>query len=1467
MRIAVIWRSGALWGFTVAGDMGEAGSDRAEVAGMQAALRTWALRAASEGGRSLRDLPPPVLLSLLCAAAVSPLLAAVGGAGAIFVAGSGVLSSVAGGVLSGVLTEALDRVRSRSRPDEPGSAEVEAEAADAIGRVLAGGGADARALRVEIASVLEGIGAGRVLLQAAIEQSGNSVRDDVIGAIGALGCDFAEMGFLAKDVAQVVADLQQRMDVQTVIVRTIAADARTIIEQGSRQSADMQLVIDDLAAMASRVGLAAVVSTAGGERQPRWVRGCPYRGLLPFQEADAEVFYGRERLAAELAAKVALHATSGGLIFITGASGAGKSSLMRAGLLPRLARGQQVAGSQRWSRVVMTPTHDPLSELASRLAALSGTADALAIRESLALHPDQAHLPVWSAVLGDRSARGDQDAGLDADARLLLVVDQFEQVFTLGSGPGQQAFIKALCAAASNPAGPHQVPPALVMIIVRGDFWDRCAAYPELAGGLQEGQFLVGPMTESDLRLAITGPADAAGLQVDPALTDAILADLQAASGSEAAGALPLLSQAMSLTWDEREGSRLTSRGYALIGGVSHAVQSSADGVYDMLQAEQQDVARVLLRSMVVASRDGRLARRPVSRDELYGTCAESGQNQVDAVLEAFAAKRLLVLDSGTAQLSHDALLSEWPRLQGWLGDDRAGWILHGQLADDAEEWQAHGQDSSFLYRGTQLAAVRHASALWSRDPARSPAVTSTQREFLRMSGRASARSRLQRRFLAGVLVVLLAVSLVSAVQARRAAATADHDRDVALSVQLAGQSEALDDFDPETAAQFAVAAWRISPTLQARESMLDAVAQPLHAVLLAGDASAVAFSPDGKLLATGDQDGTARLWDVATGQQVGAAMQASSDTSEGVQGVAFSPGGKLLATAGADGTARLWNVATGRQVGHPISADPHGDLLGVAFSPGGKLLATAGADGTARLWNATTERQVLPAIQAVPPSVLAPVWGVAFSPGGKLLATAGGNGLVRLWNVATGHQVGEPMSVAGTAGIGPTSVAFSPNGSVLASEGPDLTVRFWDVATGRQFSRPTGIKVTWSISAETFDKNLTGTFNGEYRYFDPVASAVPQLRFSPDGRVLATASRYQPVQLWDVATGRQVTSPAVLNFSESGVQGVDFSPDGKILATVDATGATRLWNLATYSQIGQPEEIGIIRAGQALIAPGGTTVATADVNGVVQLRDTTTGRIVTVHAGPSAAGVAMAFGQGATVLATADQAGLARLWSTATGRPVEDGIPAVRIFDLSTGLPVLVLGRGSDGQALGIADPEGYVEVLNTSTGLELGAPLYVGALGGQSALALSPDGRYLATGGADGMARIWDLQTGRQEVPAMNATSAGGVTAVTFSPDGQFLATVGADGTARLWDAATGHQIGSAVNAGTSTHVIAAAFTASGTALATADSDGTLRLWNVSFPSDLLTAVCVLAGNPLTAAQWTAEIGSVPYQDECPT
>ena len=291
-----------------------------------------------------------------------------------------------------------------------------------------------------------------------------------------------------------------------------------------------------------------------------------------------------------------------------------------------------------------------------------------------------------------------------------------------------------------QPAGLAGEPPARMVIAVRGDYWDRCAAYPQLVRAMEQDQLVVGPMREASLRRAITGQAEASGLRVDSALIDAIVADVHAADAGPGGAVLPLLSQALALTWENREGDRLGREGYDRAGRVARSVEVSAEDVYTGLPEGQQAVARDMFRRMTAVDPDRRPVRRPASRAELCTGRPKNQRAEVGAVLDAFARNRLLVLGTDSAEIAHDVVLQAWPRLRDWLEEDQASLILYGQLAEDAARWRQNGKDSSLLYRGVQLAATQEATRVWAADPGRYPALTTGEADFLRASGRAATR-------------------------------------------------------------------------------------------------------------------------------------------------------------------------------------------------------------------------------------------------------------------------------------------------------------------------------------------------------------------------------------------------------------------------------------------------------------------------------------------------------------------------------------------------------------------------------------------------------------------------------------------------------------------------------------------------------------------------------------------------------
>jgi WD40 repeat protein len=1173
--------------------------------------------------------------------------------------------------------------------------------------------------------------------------------------------------------------------------------------------------------------LAAELVTADAEVVAQGeTTGAPYVGLAAFQPDDANRFFGRERLVTDLLDRVRERR----FLAVFGASGSGKSSVLRAGLVARtMAEGNPV--------LLLTPGPHPREECAVGLAAFTG-ASAAVLRTELAADPENLHLRVRQALI-------DRPAGSD----LLLVIDQFEEVFTLCRAHDERAwFIQALVGAAR--AATSRV---RVVLGVRADFYGHCGQHPELVEALRDGQLLVGPMTADELRQAITAPAGRAGYTVETALVSRLVAD---AAGQPAA--LPLVSHALRETWRRRRGTRLTLAGYEEVGGIAQAVARSAEHIYSSLDAVQQGMAKQLFLRLTAMGEGTEDTKRRISRHEL------DTDPDPAVVLETLAAARLVTVGQESVEIAHEALIRGWPRLGDWLREDREGLRIHRQLTDATQAWDALHRDPGSLFRGARLAltqgwAERHDDALSVRE-----------REFLRASDREEQRGARRLRRLVAALAVVSLLAGAAAITAFLAEQRARQERDLAVAHEVIARAPALHAINPGLAVQLAVAAYRLAPDLQTRSGLLSTVASPHFTRLEHPDTvTTVAFSPNGRWLATTNNDHNVRLWQLADAST----PQILAGHTGLVESSAFRPDGQVLATGSEDGTVRLWDLGDRNLplAVIPLQAPPRS----VAFSPDGRTLLTGGDDHTAHLWDVSQPHQ--PSPLGILEGHFDRVLAVAFSPDGRTAATAGADRTARLWNVADPHR-SELMATLSEHNQEVESVAFSPDGHTLATSSADHTARLWDVSTPRQ---PVGLAV------------LAG-------HSDQVNSVA----FSPDGRILATGSADLTTRLWDVTNGRQPAELSTLTGHTQAVISVAFSPDGHTLATGSEDNSARVWPVPGPVLTGHTDLVL-----SAAFTPDGRILASTGYDRTVRIWDTADlgnphvlailaeprplrsvalrrdGRLLAVAAGnatvylwdltdpqqPTPAGTvtghvgtvrSVAFSPDGHTLATGGEDHTARLWDVSD--PTKPS--ALATLDDHTDR-VMTVAFSPDGHTLATGSYDRTAKLWDATDPRH---PTALATLTGHThvvrSVAFSPDGHTLATASWDRTAKLWDATDPRH--PTMLATlpgHTGPTNAVTFSPDGHTLATGGDDGAIRLWEISNPHEpANTAILTGHTDLVFALVFHPDGHTLATAGRDRTIRLWDTN--PDLATHhACSLAGPPITQDQWSAAFGNYPYTPPC--
>ncbi|MCX4904354.1 hypothetical protein [Streptomyces sp. NBC_00878] len=841
----------------------------------------------------------------------------------------------------------------------------------------------------------------------------------------------------------------------------------------------------------------AAGTSVDGDSEDREKKGArpPYVGLAAFGEADAGVFFGREKLTGTLVE----HLKEKRLLVLFGASGSGKSSVLRAGVLPAFPGVSSLA---------FTPGPHPLEECAVRLAARAD-ADPGRVRAELTAEPHTFHRMVRQILARQ------QEAGSAAD-ELLVVVDQFEEVFTVcRDARERERFVASLVHAAQVPDSRTRV-----VIAVRSDFYTHCTRLPGLVDALPHAHHPVGPMTAEELRAAIVQPAARSRLTVESALLTTLTADAHGRPG-----ALPLLSHALLETWSRRRGNALTLAGYRAAGGFEGALTQTAEEFHRALSDSRQRAARRLFLRLVALGEGTEDTKRRVPRQEL------DGGPDTEFVLEQATRARLLTADGDHVEIAHEALIRCWSRLGGWLDEDRGQERLQRALTEATTLWESLDHDPDILYRGVRLAAAQDLprQALTARERAFLDAGVSAAREEERRD-----RRRLRRlRRMVGALAVLLVCAVAAVGFAVQAQDTITRQRNEAVILRAADESVRLSPQYPSLAAQIALAAYRQAPQERTRDTLLSTLSVASAGPRLTGRTPAghtPAVTADGRMLAMADSAYTV-LWDMADPRRPRRLATIDGDGA-GLNFVEFTPDGGTLIGAGGDHTLRLWDVSDPM---HPtlLSKRPtgHSDAVyAVAVSRDGRMAATSSYDDTVRLWDMTDPAR---------PRTLDTLTGhrgnvkpVAFSADGTTLASGSDDRTIRIWDMT--HPQHATLAVLKGHRHFVDALAYSPDGRTLLSGSDDHTAKLWD------------------ISALPRHREL-----GELaRHADIVAGVA----FAPHGRTAVTVGVDGTVNAWDVTDRTRPAPLAVLTNPGGSVKEVRYlAADGTIL-TVTAHRSVQVW-------------------------------------------------------------------------------------------------------------------------------------------------------------------------------------------------------------------------------------------------------------------------------------------------------------------
>lgn len=1179
---------------------------------------------------------------------------------------------------------------------------------------------------------------------------------------------------------------------------------------------------------------------------PSLPRPCPYPGMRPFREDESHYFFGRDRDIQTLLD----HLHNFPFVTIIGTSGSGKSSLVFAGLIPALKDGK-LYQTQHWRICSMRPGETPFTTLQNLLGSdLSNPKDA--VKNTLFIPP------------------GAQ--------KLLIVVDQFEELFILSESKEEeinrfQEILQHLI----------KIPDCLVVLTVRMDFYADLTRYPLLWKEIQQHRQEIVPLDHAGLRDAILKPAEQVGVFVETALVERLVAD---AAGEP--GVLPLVQETLSLLWQGLERRFLPlhayetlSRSNELFGvpnegqltGLQVAIARHADTTLNTLNETQQQIARRIFLRLVHFGEGRPDTRRQQPVKALHSTVGSP--QEFNHTLEQLTVHRLLTrsgeeqTDEGYVDIAHDALIDGWPTLKDWIQKWKEAEQVKRRLEEKVAEWERLDRKGSLLDEKTFPEAEA-----WIHGPdAIILGYRSNLIEFIEDSRKAIERRRKSlRNWL--ILVTVIAIVAIGAAfgayygfrQATRNENLANQQKEVAQqerdnaiqqSIKALNQnSHSLFLSHDELGALFAgvkagksvkhfdvPAILHYETVFNLREiiysggvyerSRLEAHSTPVWSV---------SFSPDGKILASGSEDGVIKLWNVSTGEEI-KTLPGHSDYGQPLKEVfslAFNHDGTILVSGGRDDKIKFWDVSAGKEIRnfyHGDENDARGGVRSLTFSPNGKLLASGSEDSTIKLWDSTTGTEIAK-FQGKGFGDGEGVLAIAFSPDGTMLASGSWVGIVKLWNI----KDSEKTKTFNRKSDSVWSLSFHPDGRILAIGSTDGVIKLWDIKSNRQIKAwQAHSSAVWSlcfspdgnILASGSHDNTIAFWNvkdwKENRRLYGHTDAINSISFNYDGTKLASGSADHTIRLWDRINNNRVKT---LSGHSAFVNTVEFSLDGQFLASGSNDKTIKIWNVSSGQELktlrghySYVEDVHFSSDNRLLCSVSTTNdgKVVQGSNAKLKLWDIEHGKeIKTICSNVLSAHFIQDSSQVVAILFY----DLLTFWDTAT-------LELLKKKKLPPYNSVVSVAFSEDGQIVAFGDMEGEIKLWNIQTGKEMS--ILQGHVATIRSLCFSSDKTLLASGDKNGTIKLWNVLTGNM-IRKLKGHSES-VESLNLSSDNTILASGSEDNIIKIWDTETGDEISSLI--GHTHDVSSLAFSSDNKILASGSYDRTIKLWNLNL-DDLLLRGC---------------------------